>query len=112
MLIVELKMNEQEETEEMTIEGPEVVAEEPEEVETSRTKIVITEEAFLEALEKVGGEAKITPLYEAFNKTAYPNVAPAKLKTALRVAGKKLAEKSKVQAVHVNEKRTFTFKTV
>ena len=107
-------MEGQEETEEITIAEEEETEVEQEEVEQKkpRTKVVITEEAFLEALEKAGGEAKITPLYEAFDKTAYPDVASAKLKTAIRVAGKKLAEEEKVQAVHVDEKRTFTFKTV
>ena len=83
-----------------------------EETKKPKVKIVITKKAFLKALELAGGEAKITPLYEAFDRTAYLDVAPATLKTALRAFGKELAEKGKVQAVHVDEKRTYTFKTV
>lgn len=74
--------------------------------------IVITDEAFMQALEAVGGEAKITPLYEKFDKTNYVEITAPKLKTAIRKKGLDLAKAGKVQAVHPEGKRTFIFKTV
>lgn len=93
-----------------TLQEPEAPVEE----KPKRTRgpaIVVSEEAVLAALEKAGGEAKITPLYEAFDKTDYEGVEPAKLKTAIRKMALKLAKAEKLQALHVDEKRTFTFKS-
>ena len=75
-------------------------------------RLIVEEKDFLQALKKAGGEARITPLYEAFDKKLFPEHVPSKLKTAIRVIGKKMAENSKVQAVHVDGKRAFTFREV
>lgn len=84
-------------------------------VQTKRAKapaLVISDEAFLSVLEGVNGETKITPLYEAFNKAEYADVSASRLKTAIRKKGLELAKAGKVQAVHVEGKRTYIFKSV
>lgn len=73
------------------------------------TKLLIEENAFLQALRSAGGSANITPLYNSFNKKPFPNHVPSNLKTALRACGKKLAKEKKVKAVHLQGSRAFTF---
>lgn len=74
--------------------------------------LTISDEAFLSALGSVEGEAKITPLYKAFDKTVYTDVSAPRLKTAIRKKGLELAKAGKVEAVHVEGKRTYIFKAV
>lgn len=84
-------------------------------VQTKRAKapaLTISDEAFLDALGTAGGEAKITPLHEAFDKTTYADVPAPRLKTAIRKKGLELAKVGKVQAVHVEGKRVYIFKVV
>ena len=78
--------------------------------------LVITEKAFLTALKKLekdGKTANITPMYEAFDKTGFAGVEPSKLKTVIRARGLKMAKAKnpKVQAVHVDGSRSYTFKS-
>jgi len=73
--------------------------------------IVITDEAFKAALDEAGGEAKITPLYEKFDKTDYADIPAPKLKTALRKKGLTLAKTGAVKAVHEEGKKSYIFQT-
>lgn len=72
-------------------------------------KAEITEEKIIKAIKKAGGEANITPLYNAFDKTGFEKMEPSKLKTKLRDFTKKMALKGKVQCVHKGDTRAWTF---
>lgn len=110
------KKKEEPEEETMTIEEQEPQEEQPEpepeaEEKKTRVKITITDEVLLEALEKAGGTAKSGQLRDNIDKENYPNVSSPKLGTAIRNKALEMAEQDKIRAIHVDGKRTWTFKT-
>ena len=98
--------------------APESVVEEPVVEEPKKRgrkpKVVspITESEFLEALTALGGTAKLGGMYKKISETNVPTIVVPRFKTAIRVQGIKLAAAGKIEALHVDGKRSYTFKLV
>jgi len=93
----------------------ELMEETPEPVKVKKVKapaVSVTEQAFLDTLEKLKGEAKLTPLYEAFDKTGYENTGKAQLRKAIYEKGLELAKAGKVEVVHPKPKLSWVFKAI
>jgi hypothetical protein len=73
--------------------------------------IQISEDKVYAALQKVS-PAKITALYENYDKTGLEAFTAPKVKTAIRAKALVMAKEGKLQAVHENGKRQFTFELV
>lgn len=73
--------------------------------------VVVSEEDILAALEASGGEAKSGQLRDNINKEHYQDVSSPKLGTAIRKQALNMANAGKIEALHVNGKRTWVFKT-
>lgn len=90
----------------------EPVMEPVKEKKTKSPKLVISEEAFMKALNASGGQAEITPLYKNFDKTGMEEIPASRIKTAIRKKGLELVKLEKIFAVRKNEKRSYIFKQI
>ena len=70
--------------------------------------IQVAEDKICAALKKVS-PAKITALYENYDKTGLEAFNASNVKTAIRAKALAMAKAGKLKAVHENGKRQFTF---
>lgn len=98
---------------EETPEEPVVTSKKPKSKKAKKAKtpaVKVSEEDLLEALEKAGGTAKSGQLRDNINKENYPSISSPALGTAIRKKALEMAKEEKIQAIHVNDKRNWTFK--
>jgi hypothetical protein len=73
--------------------------------------IQVSADKVLAALKKAS-PAKITALYENYDKTGLEAFTAPKVKTAIRAKALAMAKEGEIHAVHENGKRQFTFEIV
>ena len=100
-LTIEKETPEEETAEETAEEKPK---------KTKKEKVTVTQKDILFALAEAGGEAKSGQLRSHLVEK-YPEVNSPALGTAIRKKAIEMASKGKIEAIHVDGKRNYTFKS-